>query len=247
MKIYFLYTISYASENLPYEETQIVDKFHEEISENFLCSCKYLSNHLENVNEDFFNKLYELLENPKAWWSFFKKTYDFSPQETYGLNLLLNAIKEKNYEDFTKILCKLQIYEKIYKFIKDKLEKSQFFDKNYFNKKTCIKKIQNLIKENKEPLVENDNILYTCEILNTIYYHLLKKKEKNPQHILYTYNHFKIQIIYEKNQYDVDEKKINELLLDFKNLDINNYKELKKTCESHQKSYNNLLKFIKNI
>jgi hypothetical protein len=248
MKIYFLYTILYAntSENVTtnQETFQIIDNFHEEFAEDFLCSCKYLTNHIENVNDDFFTKFSELLsKNLKPCWNFFKKSQDFSHKEIYFLTLLFNSIKEKNYENFTKILCKLQIYEKVYEFIKDALEGSKFFNKDYFNKQTCIKKLQNFIKENKEPLVENDNILYACEILNTIYYHLLTKKEKHPKYILYSYQQLKIQITYEKNQYDVNEKKIDELVLNFKNLDINNQQEF----VIHEKYYKNLVKFVENF
>ena len=199
-------------------------------------------------------KIFLILDtNKNSWWNrwnVFNKNINFSQKEQENFNLLLNAIKEKDYNNFTEILCILQVHEKVYEFIKDSLEKSDFFNKNYFNKNTkesCIQKITNLIKEHREPLVENDNILYVCEILNSIYYHLIIKLKENPKHIQYIYQQSKIQITYEKNQYDIDEKKINEILSDFKNLSISTYEDFKKTSKLHEKYYKDLVKFTTNF
>lgn len=242
-KLHFIYfNIIYASEKQYYENSiEIIISLHNKIpDEKILCNCKYFNSNIENITDDFFNNFYNILYKKKnSYWNIFNRNTYFNPEENYYFNLFINILQKKNYKHIVQTLCTLQKYNKIYEFIGDALYESAFFNDYCPSNITYIlDNIKNIMKEKKKPLIENDNILFLCSIMNIFYKHLLINKEMNEDYLLCLYKQARIQIVYEYNQYDVEEKKIEKVLLDFQEIKV-----LTGLLKIQEKYYEQLVKF----
>ena len=238
-KLFIYVNINCSNEILPKENyeynMEIVKILHK--NQKLICCCKYLDNNVENITDDIFNSLYGVLYKKKnPCWHIFNNKLNLNEEEDYYLNMLLDILKEGNYEDICKTLCSLQNYNKIYEFFVNSIYESGIL--KTFKPKNNNSFFRKFIGKNKNPLIENENILFITRIMDILYKHIIINSQENEKKLFYTYKQLKIEILYFYNEYEFKKKETDALIFDFQQMKLDD-----KNLETHKKYYENLIKF----